>query len=75
MKVPENRICLMFDKEAEQAAHFYAETFPHSSVGTVHRAPSDSPSSKNVWLVQGQVGNFLANDTSYTHRSDVERWR
>ena len=28
------------------AARFYAATFPDSSVGTVHRAPSDYPSGK-----------------------------
>ena len=36
----------MFDKGAEQAARFYAETFPNSSVGTVYRAPDDYPSGK-----------------------------
>lgn len=46
MKVQKNTICLMFDKEAEQAARFYAEIFPNSSVGSVHRAPSDYPSGK-----------------------------
>ncbi len=44
MKTPNNKICLMFDKDAEQAARFYAETFPNSSVGSVHRAPDDYPS-------------------------------
>lgn len=46
MQIPNNKICLMFDKEAEPAAHFYAKTFPHSSVGAVHRAPDDYPSGK-----------------------------
>lgn len=46
MKTPNNKICLMFDKDAEQAAHFYAKTFPNSSVGAVHRAPADYPSGK-----------------------------
>lgn len=46
MKIPKNLICIMFDKEAEQAARFYAEIFPNSSVGSVHRAPSDYPSGK-----------------------------
>lgn len=41
-----NRICLMYDKDAEQAARFYAEVFPKSSVGAIHRAPSDYPSGK-----------------------------
>ena len=41
-----NTICLWYDKDAEAAARFYAETFPDSAVGTVHRAPSDYPSGK-----------------------------
>ena len=45
-----NTICLWYDKDAEAAARFYAETFPDSSVGAVIRAPSDNPSSK-----EGQV--------------------
>jgi predicted 3-demethylubiquinone-9 3-methyltransferase (glyoxalase superfamily) len=36
-----NTICLWYDKDAEAAARFYAETFPDSAVGAVHRAPSD----------------------------------
>ncbi len=46
MQSPKNTICLMLDKGAEQAAKFYAETFPNSSVGRIHRAPSDYPSGK-----------------------------
>ena len=41
-----NTICLWYDKDAEAAARFYAETFPDSAVGAVHRAPSDFPSGK-----------------------------
>jgi len=41
-----NTICLWYDKDAEAAARFYAETFPDSAVGVVHRAPSDYPSGK-----------------------------
>ncbi|RYG25592.1 VOC family protein [bacterium] len=41
-----NTICLWFDKDAEEAANFYAQTFPNSSVQAVHRAPSDYPSGK-----------------------------
>jgi predicted 3-demethylubiquinone-9 3-methyltransferase (glyoxalase superfamily) len=41
-----NRICLWYDGDAEEAARFYAETFPDSSVGAVMRAPSDYPSGK-----------------------------
>ncbi len=41
-----NTICLWYNKDAEEAARFYARTFPDSSVGAVHRAPSDYPSGK-----------------------------
>ena len=43
-----NTICLWYDKDAEAAARFYAETFPDSAVGVVHRAPSDYPSGKKA---------------------------
>jgi predicted 3-demethylubiquinone-9 3-methyltransferase (glyoxalase superfamily) len=39
-------ICLWYDHAAEEAARFYAETFPDSVVHSVHRAPSDFPSGK-----------------------------
>lgn len=48
--IPTNRICLMFDNDAEAAARFYAETFPDSSLDSVHLAPRDSPSGE-----QGKV--------------------
>ncbi len=41
-----NTICLWYDKDAEEAANFYAKTFPDSSVTAVHRAPGDFPSGK-----------------------------
>ena len=41
-----NTICLWFDRDAEDAARFYAATFPDSSVGGVMRAPADYPSGK-----------------------------
>ena len=44
--IAKNTICLWYEGGAEQAAQFYAATFPHSSVSAVHRAPSDNPSSK-----------------------------
>jgi 2-polyprenyl-6-hydroxyphenyl methylase/3-demethylubiquinone-9 3-methyltransferase len=46
MKQAKNTICLWYDRDAEEAARFYAETFPDSSVGAVHRAPGDFPSGK-----------------------------
>jgi 2-polyprenyl-6-hydroxyphenyl methylase/3-demethylubiquinone-9 3-methyltransferase len=45
-KIAKNTICLWYDNDAEGAARFYAETFPNSSVGAVHRAPGDYPSGK-----------------------------
>jgi predicted 3-demethylubiquinone-9 3-methyltransferase (glyoxalase superfamily) len=50
MAMAKNTICLWFDKDAEAAARFYAETFPDTRVGTSHRAPGDFPSGK-----KGQV--------------------
>ena len=44
-------ICLWFDGTAEEAARFYARTFPDSSVDAVHRAPGDYP--------DGREGNVL----------------
>ena len=38
-----NTICLWYDKEARQAAEFYASVFPDSHVSAVHRAPGDYP--------------------------------
>ena len=45
-----NTICLWYDRDAEEAAKFYAKTFPNSSVGAVMHAPGDFPSGK-----KGQV--------------------
>jgi predicted 3-demethylubiquinone-9 3-methyltransferase (glyoxalase superfamily) len=39
-------LCLWYDKAAEEAARFYARTFPNSRVGAVHRAPADFPGGK-----------------------------
>lgn len=43
---PKTTICLWYDGTAEEAAQFYAETFPDSAVQRVYRAPSDYPSGK-----------------------------
>jgi predicted 3-demethylubiquinone-9 3-methyltransferase (glyoxalase superfamily) len=43
---PKATICLWFDKDAEEAAHFYTATFPDSAMGEVQRAPGDNPSTK-----------------------------
>jgi predicted 3-demethylubiquinone-9 3-methyltransferase (glyoxalase superfamily) len=41
-----NVICLWYDGDAEEAANFYAKTFPNSSVNAIHRAPGDFPDGK-----------------------------
>jgi predicted 3-demethylubiquinone-9 3-methyltransferase (glyoxalase superfamily) len=52
-----NTICVWYDKDAEAAARFYAETFPDSTVGAIYRAPSDYPSGKkgDVLMVEFKV--------------------
>lgn len=44
--VAKNTICLWFNKDAEEAARFYAATFPNSKVLAVHKAPGDFPGGK-----------------------------
>jgi predicted 3-demethylubiquinone-9 3-methyltransferase (glyoxalase superfamily) len=46
----ESKICLWYNGTAEEAAKFYAKTFPNSAVTGVHYAPSDYPDGK-----EGQV--------------------
>ncbi|MCC6295018.1 MAG: VOC family protein [Bryobacterales bacterium] len=41
-----NTICLWYSHDAEEAARFYARTFPDSAVGAVYRAPADYPGGK-----------------------------
>ncbi len=57
MATAKNTICLWFDKDAEEAARFYAATFPDSAVTAVHKAPGDYPSGKkgDVLTVQFTV--------------------
>jgi predicted 3-demethylubiquinone-9 3-methyltransferase (glyoxalase superfamily) len=53
-------ICLWFDKDAEEAARFYAATFPDSSMGKIHRAPGDFPGGKqgDVLTVEFRVAGL-----------------
>ena len=48
---PKNTICLWYERDALDAATFYAATFPDSSVGRVMHAPSDFP--------DGRAGDVL----------------
>ena len=45
-KQAKNSICLWYDGDAEEAARFYSQTFPDSSVSEVLLAPGDFPSGK-----------------------------
>jgi 2-polyprenyl-6-hydroxyphenyl methylase/3-demethylubiquinone-9 3-methyltransferase len=44
--ISKNTVCLWYDGTAEEAARFYAETFPDTRVTGVHRAPGDYPDGK-----------------------------
>ena len=41
-----NTICLWYEGGAEDAARFYAATFPDSTIGAIMRTPSDYPDGK-----------------------------
>ncbi|MGH7653785.1 MAG: VOC family protein [Gemmatimonadaceae bacterium] len=45
-KPAKTTICLWYNRDAEEAARFYAKTFPDSTVDAVHRAPGDFPNGK-----------------------------
>ncbi|HZX77975.1 VOC family protein [Lysobacter sp.] len=44
--IPKLQPCLWFDKNAEEAARFYADTFPDTRIDKVMRAPGDYPAGK-----------------------------
>ncbi len=46
MTIAKNTVCLWYEKDAEEAARFYASVFPGSSLGAVHKAPTDFPGGK-----------------------------
>ena len=70
-----NTICLWYDKDAEAAARFYAETFPDSAVGAVHRAPSDYPSGKkgDVLTVEFTVAGSPVSASTAVPRSSITK--
>lgn len=51
MTPAKNTICLWYETDAEEAARFYANTFPNSTVDAVQYAPGDYP--------DGQQGDVL----------------
>ena len=60
MTPAKNTICLWYNGAAEEAARFYAATFPDSRVKAVHRAPADYPSGK-----EGDVLNLDIDPTTH----------
>ncbi|WP_347455558.1 VOC family protein [Acinetobacter thermotolerans] len=44
MNIAKNTVCLWYDHDAEEAARFYAEIFPDSSLDAIHHAATDYPS-------------------------------
>ena len=77
-----NTICLWFNKDAQEAARFYAATFPDSAVTAVHEAPADYPSGKkgDVLTVEFTVLGIpclgLNGGPEFKHsRAAGRRWR
>jgi 2-polyprenyl-6-hydroxyphenyl methylase/3-demethylubiquinone-9 3-methyltransferase len=76
--IPKNLICLWHDGTALEAAHFYARTFPESSVGTVRRAPGDYPSGKQgdvptvAFTVAGIPCLGLDGGRTFMHRGRID---
>ncbi|MCA3574160.1 MAG: VOC family protein [Aestuariivirga sp.] len=68
-----NRVCIWYDKAAEEAARFYAGVFPDSRVEAVHRAPADYPSGRqgDVLTVEFTVAGIpclgLNGGPAFTH--------
>ena len=54
IKPAKNTVCIWYNGDAEEAARFYANTFPDSSVNGVYLAPGDFPA--------GKKGNVLTVD-------------
>jgi predicted 3-demethylubiquinone-9 3-methyltransferase (glyoxalase superfamily) len=85
-KPAKNTICLWYDGGAEEAARFYAKTFPDSSVGAVHRAPGDFPSGKKgeVLTVEFTVmgipclglngGPAFAHNEAFSFQAETDRY-
>src|SRR5262245_23905576 len=71
--IPKNTVCLWFNKDAEEAAKFYAATFPDSRFVAAHKAPSDYPGGKKdqVLMVEFTVMGIpcigINGGTAFTH--------
>jgi predicted 3-demethylubiquinone-9 3-methyltransferase (glyoxalase superfamily) len=71
--ISKNTVCIWYDKEAREAANFYASIFPDSAVTAVHHAPSDYPSGKEgdvltvAFTVMGMHCIGLNGGPAFTH--------
>jgi 2-polyprenyl-6-hydroxyphenyl methylase/3-demethylubiquinone-9 3-methyltransferase len=54
---PKNIVCLWFNGDAEEAAEFYAKTFPDTRIEFIQRAPGDYPDGKrgDVLVVRAAI--------------------
>ena len=61
-------LCLWYNHDTEDAAKFYASTFPNSTVGAVHRAPSDFPGGKqgDVLTVEFNGGDIFTHSEAFS---------
>ncbi len=53
--IAKNTICIWYDGDAEEAARFYAATFPDSRVDAVHRAQPFGPAPGAIVSPDGNV--------------------
>ena len=53
--IPRIQPCLWFDGNAEEAARFYADTFPDTRIGAVQCAPGDYPDGKQARLIANPI--------------------
>ena len=70
-----NTICLWYDKDAEAAARFYAETFPDSAVSAVHRAPSDYHHCTYCVVAHGAILRVRSKDPELADRVSSNPWQ
>ncbi len=65
-----NTICLWYDKDAEAAARFYADTFPDSAIGAVHRALPRAHNNPEIIINPVKIAEAFF----YLHMQDRSRW-
>ena len=72
--IAKNTICIWYDTEAEEAAQFYAKTFPNSSVGAVHRAPADNPSSPEGAVLTVEFSEAFSFQVATDDQTETDRY-